>query len=62
MTKLLEKHGKSVLLTVKLILHWVESHDKGLNASTAFAAELWDGVGVKLWDSGIKGDKLLAVF
>ncbi|KAL2311261.1 hypothetical protein Nmel_002959 [Mimus melanotis] len=55
MSKLLERHSKSVAsLALKLILRWAESHIKGLNASTAFTAKLWDEVRVKLWDRATK--------
>lgn len=61
MSRLLEKQSKPVAShSLKLILRWVESQVKGLNASTAFTAELWDEVGVKLWDRVTKGDKIVA--
>lgn len=41
MSKLLEKHKKIIAShSLKLILHWAQSHIKRLNASTAFTVEL----------------------
>lgn len=61
MSKLLEKQGRSVASpSLKLILRWVESYIKGLSPTTAFSVELWDEVGMKLWDKATKGNRLVA--
>lgn len=63
MSKLFKKQDKTIAShSLKLILHWVQSHVKGLNTSMAFTAELWDEVGVRLWDWAKIGDKTAAGF
>lgn len=48
--------------SLKLILHWMQSLIKRLNASTASTEELWNEVGVRLWDRAVRGGKTTAGF
>ncbi|KAL2309960.1 hypothetical protein Nmel_006196 [Mimus melanotis] len=58
MTKLLQQHGKSLLShDIKILLKWASVKLPGATESTGFTTDLWDKVGVKLWDLAVKEDK-----
>lgn len=59
MKALLKKHGKKTLSEqdLKLILKWVQVKIPAVTASSIFTRELWDDVGVKLWDAATSGDE-----
>ncbi|XP_069737454.1 uncharacterized protein [Phaenicophaeus curvirostris] len=55
---LLQKHGKNISVRdLKVILKWVQAKIPTVTASTVFTRELWDDVGVKLWDATIEEKK-----
>ncbi|OPJ67235.1 hypothetical protein AV530_013943 [Patagioenas fasciata monilis] len=54
---LLPKHGKNVSgHDLKAMLKWVQAKIPAVTASTIFTWELWDDVGVKLWDAATTGN------
>lgn len=61
MTKLLQQHGKSLSShDLKVMLKWTASKLPGVTLSTIFTTDLWDDVGVKLWNTATKGNKAVA--
>lgn len=57
MKALLQKHGKVISgHDLKAMLKWVQTKIPAVTASSIFTQELWDDVGVKLWDSATSGD------
>jgi len=57
MKALLQKHGKNISgHDLKLILKWVQVKMPTVTASTIFTWELWDDVGVKLWEAATTGN------
>ena len=57
MKALLQKHGKVISEhDLKAMLKWVQMKIPAVTASSIFMQELWDDVGVKLWDSATSGD------
>lgn len=57
MKALLKKHGKTVSgHDLKIILKWVQVKMPTVTSSTIFTKELWDTVGVKLWDAATTGN------
>jgi len=57
MKALLKRHGKNISgHDLKLILKWVQVKMPTVTASTIFTRELWDDVGVKLWDAATTGN------
>lgn len=58
MQKLLEQHCKRLPLhDLKILLKWIALKLPGVSQSTVFMTDLWDEVGMKLWDAVTKGDK-----
>ena len=58
MQKLLEQHCKRLPLhDLKILLKWIALKLPGVSQSTVFMTDLWDEVGMKLWDAATKGDK-----
>ncbi|KAM9590718.1 endogenous retrovirus group K member 5 Gag polyprotein-like [Morphnus guianensis] len=57
MKALLQKHGKNISgHDLKAMLKWVQVKIPTVTASTIFTRELWDDVGVKLWDAATTGN------
>lgn len=58
MSTLLDNQGKSLPAhDLKTILQWTASKLEGVTQSTIFTADLWDKVGVELWNAVANGDK-----
>lgn len=62
MKALVKKHDKGTKGTLsghdlKLLLKWVQAKIPDINASSIFTRELWDQVGVKLWDAATFGNE-----
>uniref|UniRef100_A0A8C0EKD6 Retroviral nucleocapsid Gag protein p24 C-terminal domain-containing protein n=1 Tax=Bubo bubo TaxID=30461 RepID=A0A8C0EKD6_BUBBB len=56
MKALLQKHGKVISgHDLKAMLKWVQMKIPAVTASSIFTRDLWDDVGVKLWDSATSG-------
>lgn len=63
MTKILEKHGKSLPSHyLKIMLKWTPSKLPEVTPCTVFTKGLWDEVEVKLWHSMTKGEKVQICF
>ncbi|XP_017595458.1 PREDICTED: endogenous retrovirus group K member 113 Gag polyprotein-like [Corvus brachyrhynchos] len=61
MSKLLDKQGKPLPAhNLKIILRWTASRLQGVTQSTIFTVDLWDRVGVELWNAVAEGDKAAA--
>ena len=57
MKGLLKKHGKNIsCYDLKPMLKWVEVKIPTVTASSIFTCELWDDVGLKLWDAATSGN------
>uniref|UniRef100_A0A8C3VBQ2 CCHC-type domain-containing protein n=1 Tax=Catharus ustulatus TaxID=91951 RepID=A0A8C3VBQ2_CATUS len=62
MQKLLEQHSKPLPShDLKVLLKWIALKLPGVSQSTIFTTDLWDEVGMKLWDAVTKGDKAVVV-
>ena len=57
MKALLKKHQKTLTgHDLKMMLKWVQVKVPDVTASSIFTRELWDDVGVKLWDTATRGN------
>lgn len=60
-TKLLDKHSNFLPVhDFKAMLKWTASQVSKVTLSAIFMADLWDNVGVKLWNAATKADKTAA--